>query len=53
MHRQKIVGVSHMLARASFSSFVLFNLYKYQIAPDPHNINKKKTYYTTPKRSKN
>jgi hypothetical protein len=54
MHRPKSVGASHMLARASFSSFFfLFNLYKYQIAPDPHNINKKKTYYTTPKRSKN
>lgn len=42
MHCPKSVGASHMLARASFSSFVLFNLYKYQIAPDPHNINKKK-----------
>jgi hypothetical protein len=42
MHCPKSVGASHMLARASFSSFFLFNLYKYQIAPDPHNINKKK-----------
>lgn len=44
MHCPKSVGASHMLARASFSFFFLFNLYKYQIAPHPHNINKTKKH---------